>query len=62
MRWSSLCVRAGKIVGVIALAVVMAACSRQAPAKQFGLGGEGPATPGTGAQNNAFPLFEGKPL
>ncbi|MGE3529758.1 MAG: peptidoglycan-associated lipoprotein Pal [Methyloceanibacter sp.] len=47
MRWSSLCVRAGKIAGVIALAVVMAACSRQAQPKQYGLGGEGPATPGT---------------
>jgi peptidoglycan-associated lipoprotein len=47
MRWSSLCVRAGKIAGIVALAVVMAACSRQAQPKQYGLGGEGPATPGS---------------
>ena len=47
MRWSSLFGRACKIAGVVALAIVMAACSRQAQPKQYGLGGEGPATPGT---------------
>jgi peptidoglycan-associated lipoprotein len=47
MRSSSLFRRAGKIAGVVALAVLMAACSRQAQPKQYGLGGEGPATPGT---------------
>ncbi len=47
MRWSSLFGRACKIAGVVALAVVMAACSRQAQPKQYGLGGEGQATPGT---------------
>jgi peptidoglycan-associated lipoprotein len=39
--------RAGKIAGVVALAILMAACSRQAQPKQYGLGGEGPATPGS---------------
>jgi peptidoglycan-associated lipoprotein len=47
MRSSSLFRRAGKIAGVVALAILMAACSRQAQPKQYGLGGEGPATPGT---------------
>ncbi|HKA99875.1 MAG TPA: peptidoglycan-associated lipoprotein Pal [Methyloceanibacter sp.] len=47
MRSSSLFRRAGKIAGVVALAIVMAACSRQAQPKQYGLGGEGPAIPGT---------------
>ena len=47
MRSSSLFRRAGKIACVVALAVVMAACSRQATPKQYGLGGEGPATPGS---------------
>jgi peptidoglycan-associated lipoprotein len=47
MRSSSLFRRAGKIAGVVALAILMAACSRQAQPKQYGLGGEGPATPGS---------------
>ena len=47
MRSSSLFRRAGKIAGVVALAILMAACSRQAQPKQYGLGGEGLATPGT---------------
>ncbi len=47
MRWSSGVGRACKFAGVVALAIVLAACSRQAQPKQYGLGGEGPATPGT---------------
>jgi peptidoglycan-associated lipoprotein len=47
MRSSSLFRRAGTIAGVVALAILMAACSRQAQPKQYGLGGEGPATPGS---------------
>jgi peptidoglycan-associated lipoprotein len=47
MRSSSLFRRAGKIAGVVALAILVAACSRQAQPKQYGLGGEGSATPGS---------------
>ena len=47
MRWSCGVARACKIAGVVALAILLAACSRQAQPKQYGLGGEGPATPGT---------------
>jgi peptidoglycan-associated lipoprotein len=47
MRWSCGVARACKIAGVVALAIVLAACSRQAQPRQYGLGGEGPATPGT---------------
>ncbi len=47
MRWSSGVGRACKFAGIVALAIVLAACSRQAQPKQYGLGGEGPATPGT---------------
>ena len=47
MRWSCGVARACKIAGVVALAIVLAACSRQAQPRQSGLGGEGPATPGT---------------
>jgi peptidoglycan-associated lipoprotein len=32
---------------VLLIAFVLAACSRQSPTKQYGLGGEGPVTPGT---------------
>ena len=47
MRWSSGVGRACKFAGIVALAIVVAACSRQAQPRQYGLGGEGPATPGT---------------
>lgn len=47
MRWSEGIGRAGKIAGVVLMALVLAACSRQGQPKQYGLGGEGPATPGT---------------
>ena len=47
MRWSCGVARACKFAGVVALAIVLAACSRQAQPRQYGLGGEGPATPGT---------------
>lgn len=47
MRWSCGVARACKIAGVVALTIVLAACSRQAQPRQYGLGGEGPATPGT---------------
>jgi peptidoglycan-associated lipoprotein len=40
--------RACKIAGVLAIAIVLAACSRaQQQPKEYGVGGEGPATPGT---------------
>ena len=47
MRWSGGIGRACKIAGVIAFALVLAACSRHGQPKQYGLGGEGPATPGS---------------
>ena len=47
MRLSPAVGRAGKFLGVVAFAIVLAACSRQTQPKQYGLGGEGPATPGT---------------
>jgi peptidoglycan-associated lipoprotein len=47
MRWGFGVGRACKVAGVVALAIMLAACSRQAQPKQYGLGGEGPATPGT---------------
>jgi len=47
MRWSPAVGRAGKVLGVVAIAIVLAACSRHSQPKQYGLGGEGPATPGT---------------
>jgi peptidoglycan-associated lipoprotein len=47
MRWSGGLGRACKIAGVVAIALVLAACSRQAQPRQYGLGGEGPVTPGT---------------
>ena len=36
-----------KFAGVVLIALVFAACSRQGEPKQYGLGGEGPATPGS---------------
>ena len=47
MRWSLGVGRACKVAGIVALAIMLAACSRQAQPKQYGLGGEGLATPGT---------------
>ena len=47
MRWNGGVGRACKFAGVVAIALIMAACSRQATPKQYGLGGEGPVTPGT---------------
>jgi peptidoglycan-associated lipoprotein len=47
MRWSPAVGRACKVLGVVAIAIVLAACSRQTQPKQYGLGGEGLATPGT---------------
>ena len=47
MRWSEGMGRAGKFAGVVLMALALAACSRQAQPRQYGLGGEGPATPGT---------------
>jgi peptidoglycan-associated lipoprotein len=47
MRWSSGFGRVCKFAGIVTLAIVLAACSRQAQPRQYGLGGEGPATPGT---------------
>ncbi len=47
MRFSGGVNRACKLAGVLAVALVLAACSRQLPPKQYGLGGEGPAEPGT---------------
>jgi peptidoglycan-associated lipoprotein len=47
MRWSGGVGRAFKFAGVVAMALVLAACSRQAQPRQYGLGGEGPVTPGS---------------
>ncbi len=45
MRWSRGIGRACRFAGVVAIAIVLAACSRQEQPKQLGLGGA--ATPGT---------------
>ncbi len=48
MRSSNRFSRACTIAGVLAVAVLLAACSReQLPPKQYGVGGEGPIAPGT---------------
>ncbi len=47
MRWGLGVGRACKVAGVVALAIMLAACSKQAQPRQYGLGGDGPATPGT---------------
>jgi len=48
MRSSHRVSHACKIAGVLVLTVLLAACSReQLPPKQYGVGGEGPITPGT---------------
>ena len=47
MRWSGGIDHVCKFAGVLLIAFALAACSRQNPAREYGLGGEGPATPGT---------------
>jgi peptidoglycan-associated lipoprotein len=47
MRWSRGIGYACRFAGVVAIAIVLAACSGQQPPKQLGLGGNGPATPGS---------------
>jgi len=47
MRWSGGVDRACKFAGVVTIALILAACSRHSPSKEYGLGGEGPTTPGT---------------
>jgi len=48
MRSSHRISRACRIAGVLAVAVLLAACSKdQLPPKQYGVGGEGPIAPGT---------------
>ena len=47
MRWSGGVDHACKLAGVLLIAFALAACSRQNPAREYGLGGEGPVTPGT---------------
>jgi peptidoglycan-associated lipoprotein len=39
--------RACKLAGVIAIALVLAACARHGLPKEYGVGGEGPVEPGT---------------
>lgn len=47
MHWKGGVKRACVIAGVLAMALALGACSRQSQPKQYGLGGEGPVTPGT---------------
>ena len=47
MRFSGGVNRACKVAGVLAVALVLAACSRHAQPQQYGLGGQGAAEPGT---------------
>jgi len=47
MHWSGGAARVCKIAGVLVIALALAACSRQSQPRQYGLGGEGPVTPGT---------------
>ena len=49
MRWNRGVGRACMVAGIVGLAILLAACSRQAQPKQYGLGGGGPATPGSEA-------------
>jgi peptidoglycan-associated lipoprotein len=39
--------RACKLAGVVAVALALAACAKHQQAKEYGVGGEGPVTPGT---------------
>jgi peptidoglycan-associated lipoprotein len=39
--------RAFRIAGVLVVAIALAACSRAQKPKEYGVGGEGPVTPGT---------------
>src|SRR5687767_2131735 len=47
MRWSGLLGQACKFAGVVLFAFAIAACSKSGTPKQYGLGGEGPISPGT---------------
>jgi peptidoglycan-associated lipoprotein len=47
MRLSGGVNRACRLAGVLAVALILAACARHGQPKEYGVGGEGPATPGT---------------
>jgi peptidoglycan-associated lipoprotein len=47
MRLSGGISRACRFAGVIAVALILAACARHGQSKEYGVGGEGPAEPGT---------------
>ncbi len=47
MRLSGGISRACRFAGVIAVALILAACARHEQPKEYGVGGEGPAEPGT---------------
>jgi peptidoglycan-associated lipoprotein len=47
MRLSGGVNRACGFAGVLAVALILAACARHGQPKEYGVGGEGPATPGT---------------
>jgi peptidoglycan-associated lipoprotein len=47
MRLSGGISRACRFAGVIAVALILAACARHGQPKEYGVGGEGPAEPGT---------------
>ena len=47
MRLSGGVNRACGLAGVLAVALILAACARHGQPKEYGVGGEGPATPGT---------------
>jgi peptidoglycan-associated lipoprotein len=47
MRLSGGVDRACRLAGVLAVALILAACARHGQPKEYGVGGEGPATPGT---------------
>jgi peptidoglycan-associated lipoprotein len=47
MRLSGGVNRACSFAGVLAVALILAACARHGQPKEYGVGGEGPATPGT---------------
>ncbi len=47
MRWSGRFGQAARVAGVVLFALTIAACSKPNAAQQYGLGGEGPISPGT---------------
>ena len=47
MRLSGGVNRACRFAGVLAVALILAACARHGQPKEYGVGGEGPAEPGT---------------